>query len=298
MVISKNSQLGLRFSENTTKVDFLTLHKEYIEKELGLTHEAIESLTNIVNNLDNIKSLSEKDIQFLEKEKFDFENNKIPSLGSSKIIRDKVTEKIGMDLDGEASLLGNSSKYFFICESVYKAAELIKVNTGFTGRILKDIESGSYTYLMGINRMVRFIVKSNALRGIYYNDKDRIAFEFGCDLETGEYFSQKGYDSLFTMIMQVLSFVELGDIEVKELEGGRNNGSKKKENKITNTTNNTVYVVDSSWNQIIVRTTGFAVRGHFRLQPCGSGMIDRKLIWIAAFEKDGYKRKPKASILK
>lgn len=30
---------------------------------------------------------------------------------------------------------------------------------------------------------------------------------------------------------------------------------------------------------------------------CGVNMSDRKLIWIDAFEKQGYKRKPKARIL-
>ena len=98
------------------------------------------------------------------------------------------------------------------------------------------------------------------------------------------------------MIMQLLSFVELSDIEVTLLNPMKNNGRHKRDGKITNNSPKTVYVVDSSWNKIVMRTDGFAVRGHFRLQPCGPGRMDRKLIWIDAFEKHGYKRKPTAEI--
>ncbi len=97
--------------------------------------------------------------------------------------------------------------------------------------------------------------------------------------------------------MKIMIFIELGDIEIVEILKGRNNGKPKSNGKITNTSEYTVYVVDSSWNKLIIRTDGFAVMGHFRLQPCGINFSDRKLIWINAFEKHGYKRSPKAKIL-
>ena len=48
--------------------------------------------------------------------------------------------------------------------------------------------------------------------------------------------------------------------------------------------------VNTLWKQR-VNTTGFKVIGHWRLQACGIGMKERKLIWIEAFSKNGYNRK-------
>jgi hypothetical protein len=141
-------------------------------------------------------------------------------------------------------------------------------------------------------------VKFNkAIRGCYWDREKHIAFEVGFDLELDKYFAPFAYEAEWLRVIKLMIFVELGDIEVEFIEKGRNNKKPKKEGKITNDSEYNVYVVDSSWNKLIIRTDGFAVRGHFRLQPCGEGMKDRKLIWIDAFEKHGYKRTPRAKII-
>lgn len=48
---------------------------------------------------------------------------------------------------------------------------------------------------------------------------------------------------------------------------------------------------DCSWYTTIVRNEGFSVKGHFRLQPCGKGKRDHKLIYIHEFQKHGYVRR-------
>lgn len=58
--------------------------------------------------------------------------------------------------------------------------------------------------------------------------------------------------------------------------------------KYTNLTTNNIQIIDSKWFTTLVKSDAFKVRGHFRLQPCGEGMKDRKLIWINDFEKSGY----------
>lgn len=290
MVISKNSQLGLRFDDLDTQSAFL---KKLMEVNTDLLNE-YNHITEALKSPDRKEGDLTIDIDDKYANLFNSNLSRIENFSDERKVRNTVTE-----LTGERILIDNkNSKYFFICESVYKAAELIKIGDNFTGRTIKDISFGKYTYLMGKNRMVRFIVVKGAIKGFYYDDKNNIAFEWGIEMENGGYYFDSIFNLEFSTIMQILTFVELGDIEIKTLETGRNNGGKKNADKVTNTSNNTIYVVDSSWNQIIIRTTGFAVRGHYRLQPCGSGMIDRKLIWISAFEKDGYKRTPKASILK
>lgn len=278
MIISAKSQLGLRFRELKVKQDFIGLMKNYLEGELGITESFIDRITN-----GNLEDFLQEEKELLKQRD---DNNKI---------RDKVNTLIGENniID---EINDNGSSFYFICDSVYKAAELVRITNNFSGRTLKDIKFGKYTYLMGMNEMIRFLCMPGAIRGFYYNDKDRKAFEFGIEIENGGYFFQKEYATEFSKIMQVLTFVELGDIEVQILESGTVKNKSKQLANMYNGTNKTIFVVDSSWNKIIIRTDGFAVRGHFRLQSCGEGKKDRKLIWIDAFEKHGYKRRPKAEI--
>jgi hypothetical protein len=60
-----------------------------------------------------------------------------------------------------------------------------------------------------------------------------------------------------------------------------------------NKTNHDITVIDSTWFTTLIKSDAFKVRGHFRLQPCGEGMKDRKLIWINEFQKEGYTREAK-----
>lgn len=278
MVISEKSQLGLRFREKDVKVKFLHSMESYLKGEIELRQNYIEKLqkeeiTEEEYYLENVNDETYRDV-------------------SNKVSNCLPDNKLELLIDD------NDNKYFFICESVYKAAELIKINENFTGRTLKDIKFGYYVYLMGKHEMVKFSCVIGAIYGFYYNDKDDTYFEFGIELEEGKYFVKSGYVKQFSAIMQLLTFIELGDIEVQILNARQSNGGKKDVDKIQNSTNNTVYIVDSSWNKLLIRTDGFAVRGHFRLQPCGDGMKDRKLIWINAFEKNGYVRKPKGEIIR
>jgi hypothetical protein len=71
--------------------------------------------------------------------------------------------------------------------------------------------------------------------------------------------------------------------------------SKGKLNKINykNRNNHSINVLDSTWYTSIARTEGFMVSGHLRMQACGAGLTERKLIYIDSFEKHGYIRKAK-----
>ncbi len=291
MIISKNSQLGLRFKDNDVKINFLTLMKGYFENEIGLNENVIKLLEQIPSkDMENITSEEANErIKLIEDIKAS-----LPEQKDTDKIREKVTLLVG---DDTVIITEDTSLYFLICESVYKCAELIKINDNFSGRTIKDIKIGKYTYLLGKNKMIRFVCVVGAIRGFYYDSVEQKAFDWGIEMDGGGYFFGRGYDKEFTDIMRILTFVELGDVEVKMIESGKSNGLKDKTEKIHNSSNKTVYVVDSSWNQILIRTEGFAVRGHFKLQPCGINSADRKLIWIDAFEKYGYKRKPRAEII-
>lgn len=84
----------------------------------------------------------------------------------------------------------------------------------------------------------------------------------------------------------MVTFLKYCDLQVKELEP--KNKCKIVDCKYLNNTNRKINILDSKWFTTLVKSDAFKVRGHFRLQPCGEGMKDRKLIWINDFEKSGY----------
>lgn len=186
---------------------------------------------------------------------------------------------------------------YLIMPSVYTCADMIKIKENFSCSVFKKVRDGEHVYLLGKDEFFRFVKFNGAIRGLYWNRSRREACEIGLLLVNDSYYFPGRFTECFSRMIRLMTFIELGDTEVILLEKGRNNGKSKKDGKITNTTENSVYVVDSSWNKLIIRTDGFAVRGHFRLQPYGVNLADRKLIWINAFEKDGYKRQPRAKIL-
>jgi hypothetical protein len=65
--------------------------------------------------------------------------------------------------------------------------------------------------------------------------------------------------------------------------------------KYVNETALPIEILDSTWFTTIVRSEGFSVGaetgGFFRWQRFGPGSSQRKIIWVAPFEKKGYTRR-------
>ena len=70
-----------------------------------------------------------------------------------------------------------------------------------------------------------------------------------------------------------------------------------KSKSLDNKTNLNIIILDCHWFTELIRSVAFGVIGHFRWQPCGEGRQLRKLIWIADFEKEGYRRRATKEIV-
>jgi hypothetical protein len=82
-------------------------------------------------------------------------------------------------------------------------------------------------------------------------------------------------------------FKMYAQVETKIIKG--NTKSKIDNQKYFNDTKLDVTYLDSKWFTSIVKSDGFKVRGHFRLQPKKhKGEWTKELIWISDFEKKGY----------
>jgi|ERR1051325_495829 hypothetical protein len=97
--------------------------------------------------------------------------------------------------------------------------------------------------------------------------------------------------SVIADIFSLILFLKYCDLETKEVKG--NSKTMHIGTKYVNETKNNIQILDSTWFTTLVKSDSFHVRGHFRFQPCGQGMKDRKLIWISDFQKEGYTRQAK-----
>lgn len=97
--------------------------------------------------------------------------------------------------------------------------------------------------------------------------------------------------TVFADILCLVLFLKYCQLETKVVEPGKKVHHVNE--KYFNDTKYPIEVLDSTWFTTIVRSEGFKVDGHFRLQPYGPNNSMRKLIWIDPFEKHGYTRKAK-----
>jgi hypothetical protein len=112
-----------------------------------------------------------------------------------------------------------------------------------------------------------------------------------------EYLSEvavkNGMDSMTVIadIFTLILFMKYCETETKIIGAGKK--AIHAGQKYVNESRYKVEILDSTWFTTIVKSEGFHVRGHFRMQPYGPNMSQRKLIWITDFEKDGYTRTAK-----
>ena len=94
-------------------------------------------------------------------------------------------------------------------------------------------------------------------------------------------------------LLAVSIFLKYADVEVVNIYGNQRKALPDKPDVIENKSGVPVKFIDSRWIREIIRTEGFKVRGHFRLQPTKNedGEWTRKLIFINEFEKHGYHRR-------
>lgn len=97
-------------------------------------------------------------------------------------------------------------------------------------------------------------------------------------------------DDVFVKFLKMIIFTEYSDIKEEILLKPNHKHGTRKQGKYLNESDKNFTIVDSTWNKVIVRSDGFGVSGHFRLQPFGANREDRKLIYISEYLKNGYVR--------
>lgn len=106
-----------------------------------------------------------------------------------------------------------------------------------------------------------------------------------------EEWEDKGLDYGWWMgwLIAMICFIKYCPVETKFVDAGRR--EKHVGQKYVNETKERIEILDSTWFTNIVRSEGFQVGGHFRMQAFGKDWSEKRLIWVEPFEKHGYTRK-------
>lgn len=112
--------------------------------------------------------------------------------------------------------------------------------------------------------------------------------------------SQNMYETFieeyFSLFMVVVTYLELTPVTLEIVESGRSTGTRKTF-KIKNESDSNVIVVQTNWNEEKIDLRDINVRGHWRLQPYGSGLSKYKYIYIQPFKKGITRRLPQKELV-
>jgi hypothetical protein len=254
MKLNGFSQLGLRFTEQM-KAQIYSTHSADVEK---------------------------RPVEFLET-KFKEE--------SLKAVSDLLDDK------------GN--QYYLMASTAMELAQSIKIGEEkFDVCFLNEVPDKKITFLLGKNLFFRYMKRNGNIYVIKVKTEMSPLGEylryvlFRFNTETG-YVS--AYDNNpnpfeekdFLLFIQLMCFTELSELEIKLIKPNQAFGTKR-QGKYKNESRKDIILVDSTWNKIIVRTEGFKVSGHCRLQRFGKGRKQAEIIYIAPFMKKGYIRRAKS----
>lgn len=153
----------------------------------------------------------------------------------------------------------------------------------------------SYTTVQGSQdiELSFFAFDKNGVPLFYYHDSanQKIHQEGWISQAYGEIKSKEYAQKLIQLhllnIVFVSMFASYAQVETKELLPKIK--IKDSTGKYLNETSKNITYLDSKWFTTLVKSEGFLVRGHFRLQPKKKdGVWTKELIWIDSFEKEGY----------
>lgn len=205
----------------------------------------------------------------------------------------------------------HDQKAYYITDTVLDKLDMLKVNKKegkYDWTVFKNVAASKYTFIFRNNKLLRVLFSDNMIscqhvQYNYYSREDKIKYRvpgqiywinFYMNRTTGkqcDHFNHvdvKG--GIETLVYHLLCFFFLSENTEIIVPAGKSYGTKKQPDALSNDTNVPVIIVNSNWNITSIRTEGFNVSGHFRLQPYPSEN-QTKMIFIQPFMKHGYVRR-------
>lgn len=229
---------------------------------------------------------------------------------------DRVGKDIGTSEDIERlrryyEVIGfHNQKAYYVTNSVVDKLDLLKVskkNGLYDYTVFKDVADCKITFIFKDNALLRMHIAGDTIcfchvHYTFYNTEERLlhktqgnsyCINFFVNRKTGEqcdHFNHIDVKEIERFVYHLLCFFFLSENTEIVVNAGKSYGTKKQPDALSNDCDVPITIVNSNWNVTSIRTEGFGVCGHFRLQPCGVNNGDRKMIFIEPFQKNGYVR--------
>lgn len=205
-------------------------------------------------------------------------------------------------------LLPKKQTTYYITETVIEKLDLLKVKRKedgvFDWSVFKNVQTRTITLIIPTGAVIRIAFYDDFIHFCHLSVTKQYNSRYGevkwvlffvskLDNRLSENFNDQDVKEIDELIYKILCFMYLSENEEQIIPAGVRYGTKKS-GKIVNDTSFPVVIVTSKWNITSIRTEGFTVSGHFRLQPYKTG---HRMIFIEPFEKHGYTRHASNNLL-
>lgn len=219
----------------------------------------------------------------------------------------------GENVDREVAELGlyellrpEGNKTYLITKTVLDKLDLFDTKKAMSiegWKVFESLPDFKKTFILPDNRCIRIKKDDGVIHFVHFTmTPDKTRDNFGQlywvmlfvnldENRMADHFNSADGNMIAPFLYALLCFVELTDNEEVIVPPGRKYGTVKS-GKVINIFPEPITIVNSRWNVKTIRTDGFPVSGHVRLQPFGSG-TDRhyKLIYIEPYMKTGYTKR-------
>ncbi|EHQ25552.1 hypothetical protein [Mucilaginibacter paludis] len=205
----------------------------------------------------------------------------------------------------------DEQKAYYITNTVVDKLDMLKVtnkNGIYDWTVFKHVKPCKLTFIFKNNSFLRVWIHHHVIQFlhgqfVYYSQQEKLKYkatgtidvvQLYVDRNTGEptaYFAHASANGMEETFYKLLCFFFLSENQEIIVNPGKSYGTKKQPDALSNDINVPVTIVNSCWNITSIRTDGFDVSGHFRLQPCGPALADTRMIFIEPYKKHGYVRK-------
>lgn len=262
--------------------------------DIGKASKTINNKMQLRNHI-AYKFLMDKDYQVMLLKKFKpYEVEKLFDKGMAELTNDEILEIGQLE-----TIYPQTPKCYYITKTIIEKIDLLKIKN-YNWNVFSEINLGKYVFIFDNNSLLSFSVRDVSIDFFYlsalssndfYKPKYLRFFLDKSTFEMSNEFDDKDMSEAAKHIYKLFCFFFLSENTEIIINAGRSHGTRKQINNLSNDLNLPVTIVNSNWNITSIRTDGFNVSGHFRLQPCGLQFSETKMIFIEPFKKHGYIRK-------
>ena len=104
-------------------------------------------------------------------------------------------------------------------------------------------------------------------------------------------------EKFYSKFLVLVTYLELTDVTFQIVDSPSSKSYRKQWYETINKSRFNVIQVNSNWNVEKINLNTFGVRGHYRLQGCGTGRKEYRFVWVNPYEKGLIHRLPQKELV-